>query len=391
VAITRGCLKEAILDRREQVLKHITKDQKGIEIGPWFNPLAPKREGYNCLSLDLFDIDTLKKNAERDPHVDNSRIACIESVDVIGSATEIYDVIAARGELSSFDYIISSHNFEHLPNPIRFLQGCEQVLKRGGFLSMAVPDKRACFDYFKPTTTLSAWLEAFLQKRDRPTLIQVFEQNSLHSRFHLGGEQRTGFSIGEDPRNVIALRTLKEAYNGLVEGYNNNDCRYYDTHCWAFTPASFHLMLLDLGYLGLTGFHVEEVSSSVECEFYVHLRKDGVSEFKTPDFYEKRQELLHASIDECAYNSIYVHRLRMREQETDKLSAETAITEGKIVALENELAEYRDREKRLVQENSFQSNLIGSVRGSLTWKIASPFWRLETRSQRKANQRKLST
>ena len=102
------------MDRREQVLKHITKDQKGIQIGPWFNPLAPKREGYNCLSFDVLDTETLRKNAERDPFVHNSVIPSIEEVDIIGSSTEIYDVIAARGDLSTFDYIISSHNFEHL-------------------------------------------------------------------------------------------------------------------------------------------------------------------------------------------------------------------------------------------------------------------------------------
>jgi SAM-dependent methyltransferase len=388
---------EAFLDRREHILKHITKQQKGIEIGPWFAPLAPKREGYDCLSLDVFDTERLKKNAEQDPHLDKSVIACIEPVDVIGSSTEIYDVIAARGELSRFDYIISSHNFEHLPNPIKFLQGCEQVLKPDGYLSMAIPDKRGCFDYFRPTTTIGSWLEAFLQKRDRPTLIQTFEQMIFDSRFILNGEELINFFIEEDPSKIQVLKKLRDAYNLLIERHSNGNTAYHDTHCWVFTPASLQLLLLELGYLGLTGFQVEEISGSVVPEFYVHLRNNGVSELKAPDFFERRQQLLRASIDECAYNSIYAYGLRMREAETDKLRTETASTEGKItttqekmVALENELADYRDREKRLVQENSFQSNLIRSVKGSLTWKIASPFWRLETRSQRKAKRRKLS-
>jgi hypothetical protein len=65
----------------EQLLKHITKWQKGIEIGPWFAPLAPKREGYNCLSFDVFDTETLKKSAEDDPLLDNSGVSSIETVD----------------------------------------------------------------------------------------------------------------------------------------------------------------------------------------------------------------------------------------------------------------------------------------------------------------------
>ena len=84
------------MDRREQLLKHITKQHKGIEIGPWFAPLAAKRDGYNCLSFDVFDTETLKKNAEADPFVDNSRVSSIETVDIVGNSTEIYDVIAAR-------------------------------------------------------------------------------------------------------------------------------------------------------------------------------------------------------------------------------------------------------------------------------------------------------
>jgi hypothetical protein len=36
------------MDRGERILKHITKDRKGIEIGPWFAPRAQKGEGYNC-------------------------------------------------------------------------------------------------------------------------------------------------------------------------------------------------------------------------------------------------------------------------------------------------------------------------------------------------------
>src|SRR5580704_7535365 len=103
---------DARMDRREQLLKHITKRQKGIEIGPWYAPLAAKREGYNCLSFDVFDTETLKRNAEENPDVHNSCVSLIEAVDIVGSSTEIYDIIAARGELLTFDYILSSHNFE---------------------------------------------------------------------------------------------------------------------------------------------------------------------------------------------------------------------------------------------------------------------------------------
>src|SRR5271156_5510936 len=117
------------MDRREQILKHVTKDKKGIEIGPWFRPLAPKREGYNSLSFDVFDMEALRKKAEQDPATPNGSVSLIEEVDILGSATDLEDAVAARGTLGTFDYIISSHNFEHLSNPIKFLMGCQKALK----------------------------------------------------------------------------------------------------------------------------------------------------------------------------------------------------------------------------------------------------------------------
>ena len=195
------------MDRREQLLKHITQWQKGIEIGPWFAPLAAKREGYNCLSFDVFDTETLKKNAEG--VVDNSRVSSIETVDIVSSSTEICEVIAARGELATFDYIISSHNFEHLPNPIKFLQGCEKVLKIGGYLSMAVPDKRACFDYFRPTSTFGSWLEAYTANFSRPTAIQGFEQASFHCKYSDGEEECSSFPLTKDPKKINLQGSLK--------------------------------------------------------------------------------------------------------------------------------------------------------------------------------------
>src|SRR4030095_2803129 len=122
-----GIGQEAV-ERRTEILKNITKTQKGIEVGPWFSPLAPKQKGYNCLSLDVFDTETLKEKAKTDPLVADNKIPLIEPVDLIGTATAIDRIVEERGELGTFDYIISSHNFEHSPNPITFLNSSARGL-----------------------------------------------------------------------------------------------------------------------------------------------------------------------------------------------------------------------------------------------------------------------
>ncbi|VVM08465.1 hypothetical protein MAMC_02180 [Methylacidimicrobium cyclopophantes] len=125
------------MSRRAEFSRYIPHPKEpgilAIEIGPWFAPIFPKKEGYPCLVLDLYDRKTLQERAERDPYIPRERIPDIEEVDLVGSASEIAEIVAAHYPLSSFAYIISSHNFEHLPNPIRFLQGCAKVLKPGGY------------------------------------------------------------------------------------------------------------------------------------------------------------------------------------------------------------------------------------------------------------------
>ena len=353
------------MDRREQLLKHITKQQKGIEIGPWFAPLAAKRDGYNCLSFDVFDTETLKKNAEGDPFVDNSRIASIETVDIVGSSTEIYDVIAARGELSTFDYIISSHNFEHLPNPIKFLQGCAKVLKLGGYLSMAVPDKRACFDYFRPASTLGSWLEAYTGNCVRPTAVQGFEQTSFHCMYSDGDEECSSFPLIKDPNKIYPQMTLKNSFDIYMLRKDTEDEKYYDTHCWTFTPSSFYTILLDAMFLKLVNFNIEEITENNGNEFYVHLRKVESTTFEESEFYAKRESLLRSAIDEVAYNSPYAYSLR-----------------GHLDSLRDQLENSRLELVRLQAENK-------SIKSSLAWKIGSPLWRLLTRGERRA--RRLGT
>ncbi|MCO8588147.1 class I SAM-dependent methyltransferase [Burkholderia multivorans] len=301
------------MERRDAILKHVTKLQQGIEVGPWFSPLAPKREGFNCLVLDVFDTETLRETARRDPNVPDDRIEFIEPVDIIGTSTNIESVIAERNQLGTFDYVISSHNFEHLPNPIKFLQGCGSVLKENGYLSMAIPDRRTCFDYFRPHTTLGAWIEAFLEDRNRPTFAQVFEQNSLHSRYKIGSEELTGFSLNDDPEQVVALQTLREAYETWISRKKSNDSNYYDAHCWLFTPSVFHQLISDTEFLGLSPFSVEEVSESNGNEFYVHLKNTGYKIYSTEEtraHYEKRQRLLHNIECESGYHSITSFKMR---------------------------------------------------------------------------------
>ena len=293
------------MDRRKVILRGISKEQRGLEIGPWRNPLVPKREGYNAIVLDVFDTERLRSNALADPPAEQ-RLGEIEDVDIVGSASRFAEIVGSHGLAGTLDYIVSSHNFEHLPDPVRFLQACADALKPGGVLSMAIPDRRTCFDYFRPYSTTADFLGAYFEKRERPTPQQLFEQTSLHSRCHRGAETVLGFSMTDDPTNVRPLETLEEAYERwrcqIAEG---ND-EYMDAHCWVFTPAAFELIIRDLNYLGLVELQLDDVIGPNAFEFYVRLTKPAraTARLDPGSFYLQRAKLLHRITNEMGENCI---------------------------------------------------------------------------------------
>jgi SAM-dependent methyltransferase len=163
--------------RQSLLLKYLNREQLGIEIAPWHSPLVPKKEGYQVQVLDILSTSALIERCRKDPAC-AEKIGNIEDVDIIASAIEIGDVIKARGQENTYDYIVSSHNFEHLSDPIYFLKGCGNVLRAGGLLSMAIPDKKYTFDYFRTLSSTADFLRAYYLKQNAPTPFQIFDFSS---------------------------------------------------------------------------------------------------------------------------------------------------------------------------------------------------------------------
>ena len=68
-----------------------------------------------------------------------------------------------RVEANSQDFVIANHFLEHCQNPIQTLLNMSRVLKDGGILYMAVPDKRFTFDIERPVTPYAVLAETFRQ------------------------------------------------------------------------------------------------------------------------------------------------------------------------------------------------------------------------------------
>ncbi|WP_444460397.1 class I SAM-dependent methyltransferase [Rhodobacter capsulatus] len=289
----------AMTSRLDLLLKHVTPTAPGIEIAPYFNPALPKRAGCNVRIFDVFDTETLRARARENSFIPDSRIAEIEAVDFVGDACRIGAVLGREGLLGRFDHIVSSHNFEHLANPILFLQGAAQALKPGGVLSMAIPDGRACFDHFRFPTRLGDWLLAYHTNRDKPDPVTLFDAHGYRALYWRGADpsEAAGF-LSEDPAQFRPEAELQAQYRAFVARLEA-PYAYTDAHCSVLFPELFELHLRELHHLGLVDFEILEIVPTQGHEFFVHLRKPvAPAPQDTPqdadDFHRRRAALLRA-------------------------------------------------------------------------------------------------
>ncbi len=246
------------MTRIEKALYALDKKGAGLEVGPSHNPIAPKRKGFNVHILDHVGTEELKiKYQGHGVNLDN-----IEDVDFVWSGQSLPDLI---GQTACYDWIVASHVIEHMPDLISFLQQCEALLKTDGILSLVIPDKRYCFDYFSPFSTTGNVLDAWAEKRVRPSAGQVYDHIANAAK-RLGniawGQDNNG---GADE----LVHTLDEAKAHWMRASSTSD--YIDVHCWRFTPTSFRLILSDLRSLNLINFHIKTEFDTSGCEFFVSL------------------------------------------------------------------------------------------------------------------------
>ena len=234
----------------------------GLEIGPSYNPVAPKKAGYNVEILDHASAEDLREKYKNDVSLD---IANIEDVDYVWSGQALDEL---TGKKEYYDYIIASHVIEHTPNLVTFLQQCQSMLKPGGVLALAVPDRRYCFDYLRPNSTAGQVLQAWYEKRifhSPGTIFDFCAQYSLRSGLGCWGKSNAEELVYANPPeyagNMMKLAMKQE--------------EYIDAHNWCFTPASFRLIMGELINLSLIEFNECSYFLTEECEFIISYRKCG--------------------------------------------------------------------------------------------------------------------
>jgi SAM-dependent methyltransferase len=250
------------MQRADFLRSLIQTEGTGLEIGPSYNPLLPKRDGYSIRTLDYAGAEELRRKYEHDPHVD---AGAIEEVDYVLKDGSIRATIP---EKECFDYIVASHVVEHTPDMLSFLSDCEALLKPEGVLLLAVPDKRHCFDVFQPLTSTGDVIQANVEGRTRPSIGAIFDDRAYNAV--RGGA--IGWTAGcrKPLRFFLGVEDARRTFEADLSGHG-----YTDVHMWKFVPSSFRLIVADLHAFGRLELREKEFFDSVGNEFYVTLSRVG--------------------------------------------------------------------------------------------------------------------
>lgn len=247
-------------ERNARLLEGVARDALLIEIGPSFNPVAPKAEGWQVTIVDhASQAELVAKYAGG--AVDTDRI---EPVDVIWAGGPLHAAVPVEHH-RRYAALIACHVVEHLPDLIGFLRSAEQLVDpQHGALLLAVPDKRLCFDFFRPHSTTGQFLEAHRAGRGQHAPRTMFD--------YVAYSATNGGHAGWGQQQLTALRLE----HGLEQAREQMDLaeagsEYADCHGWQFTPASFELLVLEFGALELTDWRVEWLEPQPAVEFLARL------------------------------------------------------------------------------------------------------------------------
>lgn len=294
------------MNRIELLQAGLQKDWLGLEIGPLHNPICAKRDGWKILTMDVLPTSMIKSQYQDDPGVD---VDLIEEVDIIFSGS-LFKSLESYGHYCNedfldgsncLDYIVSSHNFEHQPNPIQFLVDCQNALRNNGILSMAIPIGSRCFDCWRPLTTCGEWIDAFYAQREAPSYGNIADSfvnyATLPGKGDITGES---YSLEQIELNqVLASNYLED----LCELARNKV--YVDAHCSVLNPYSFVVLFEDLLSLELVKtLRIKDVKLN-GAEFIVSIENSGAEiNSASPEEMAKRRTSLARKAMEFQYRDL---------------------------------------------------------------------------------------
>jgi SAM-dependent methyltransferase len=211
----------------------------GIEIGALHNPF-PVPEAARVSYVDRFDTAGLR---EEYPELADQQLVEVDVVDDGEKLTKFGD--------ASLDFVIASHFLEHCEDPVGTLKAHLRVLRCGGVLLLAVPDRRRGVDRGREPTSLEH-------------VLADHEEGPLRSRAE---HYRDWVRLVDPPLgNVRPEQVEGHAAELQRHGYSIH------FHCWTVDELAAQLQEV-IRRCGLPGTLVEQHGN--HHEFLLALRRTG--------------------------------------------------------------------------------------------------------------------
>lgn len=238
-----GCEQPAIKSMRNRIRQHILKLRRKIinRKLPYVSKLASRHEfqtvitniAQDILEIGVFDrplFDSNKVNVQYADYLSTKelqdRASRIPGHHPKNVPSIDYQLSKGYKQITKkFDIISSSHCLEHVPDLVQHLLDIGCLLKKGGALTLIIPDKSACFDYFMPESVITEVIAAHLEKRTKPTLRSVIEHRAYIVNFPVPNSTQNPYT---HHTNEVRER-IDQAYN------EHNTMDYVDVHCWYFS------------------------------------------------------------------------------------------------------------------------------------------------------------
>ncbi len=219
-------MSEGELARCDFVTSKLPLGKRGIEIAPYFNPIVD-RTRHDVLYVDCIDNDEIQRKAAENPGATGRIVPSVDAVWVPG-----VPLAKCIGHEPLF-YAVASHVFEHVPNPLGWIQEILDCLEPGGVIALLVPNREQSMDFYRRPTSFAEVIGWSIEKPARPTPTQVMD--FLSQSFEDDGS--SDFSVMPPFSRAKRHYTDNDAI-GFAEFVAKED-HYLDVHCSVWTPESF--------------------------------------------------------------------------------------------------------------------------------------------------------
>ncbi|AFZ20919.1 class I SAM-dependent methyltransferase [Allocoleopsis franciscana] len=184
------------------------KESEGLEIGSCDLPTVPRKIG-NCEFADFRSAEEMIRLWNLPPET------VMPVTYILKRDTKIHLQIAKK-----FDYVVLCHVIEHIPNPIGYIEDLQKLLKPGGTILIACPDKRRTPDASRPSTTIEHLINDYYNDFNYPSLEHILEFAKAWS-------------------DEIRQKSLESATEFYEWGRQNFESGLADAHCHVWIDEEF--------------------------------------------------------------------------------------------------------------------------------------------------------